>query len=94
MRAFGATPPIHREPGPVSSAVLEDVDITLRILSLACNQRGDMRPVAVVVVRVPGPSVDREVEEPVGASAREVSALFEPGIDDGDAHLVTVVRGA
>ena len=53
-----------------------------------------MRPVAVVVVRMAGASVRREVEKSIGASAGEVFALLEARIDDRDADLVTVVSAS
>ena len=62
----------------VGFAVLEDLDVALRFLPLAGNQRGDMRAVAVIVVRDGPPSVGREIKEPVGAAAAKVFAFFEP----------------
>ncbi len=72
-------------------AVIELLDVLLRILALAGNQRRDMRAVAVVVVRVTGLAVGGEIEESIGAPAGEIVALLQAGIDHRDADLVAVV---
>jgi hypothetical protein len=49
--------------------------------------------VAVVVVRVTGLAVSREIEESIGTPSGEVSAVLEARIDDRDTDLIPVVVG-
>src|SRR6185503_14710500 len=81
-------PPIERALDTARLTALDDVDLAFGGFAGTRDQRRHVSAVSVVVVGMAALAVGCEVEELVAARAREVLALLEARIDDGDADLL------